>query len=73
MIVLNDHRLAETNALPARSFAPSLISAVYYVFGSRSGSESNIAVLRSGLRDIFPFMELGAPSFLTINVFSLIV
>ena len=72
-MVINDHLLPETNALPATSFAPSLISTVYLVFGSRSGSESNIAVLPSGLREMLPFMRLGIPSFLTVNVFWLIV
>jgi hypothetical protein len=73
VVVLNDHRLAETNALPEKSFAPSLISTVYLVFGARSGLESNKAVLPPELRDMLPFMRSGIASFLTVNVFWLIV
>src|SRR5215218_7319189 len=75
VVVLNDHRLVESNALPVTSFAPVLISAKYFVFGEKSCSGSNITVLLSGLRDKTPFIRVDSPSsaLLTMNVFSLIV
>jgi hypothetical protein len=57
ILVVNDQRLAEANALPARSSAaPVSIVAIYLVFGEKSCAESNIAVLLSGLRDTVPGM-----------------
>ena len=74
VVVLNDHRLVESNALPVTSFAPVLISAKYFVFGEKSCSGSNIAVLLSGLRDKAPFIRVDSSSaLLIVNVFSLIV
>src|SRR5215204_2365032 len=52
----------EYNALPVTSFAPVLISAKYFVFGEKSCSGSNIAVLLSGLRDKTPFIRVDSPS-----------
>src|SRR5215213_2406695 len=74
-MVLNDHLLVEANALPVTSFAPVLISAKYLVFGEKSCSGSNIAVLLSGLRDKTPLIRVDSPSsaLLIVNVFSLIV
>lgn len=73
-MVVNDHRLVEANAFPARSFAPVPISAIYFVFGEKSCSGSNIAVLASGLRDEAPFIRVDSSSaLLRVNVFSLIV
>ena len=65
--MVNDHRLAETSALPAKSCAPISIVASYFVFGEKSTSESNIAVLPSGLREITPFKGVVSPCFFTVN------
>jgi hypothetical protein len=71
--VVNDHRFAETNTLPARSSAPISIAATYLVFGEKSWVELNIAVLPSELRDTIPVMGVVSSAFFTVNVFVLIV
>ena len=69
LLVVNDHCLAESNALPARSSAPISIAATYLVFGEKSCVESNIAVLPSGLRETIPVIAVVSSAFFTVNVF----